>query len=283
MKKFCSVLFLLSVLVFAKDSKSSQPSPAHLAMCSGVKQCLNFDYPQCSTEEKKPNPDIKYDAAFCAPYIELKQRGLKPNDSRALDLFRYLGRQYRVIYKLEGKLPVSKEMMLYLFNNMDFTAQLVNAYQKTKYTIKYDSPDKKYFSGDNGDMFGNFVWLLNDSAGVNPGMHSVFFGRGRTQILGKKLGGTATAILDLREINKDSVSYEFRAIVSPSGAILNAIMNTGIFNNVVKGKIQEIIDNIESAAKEFASGNLKPIKNYAAFKNKKWAKNLKEFEEIAGK
>lgn len=278
MKKFYLTLFLLSALAFAKA-----PSPLHLAMCSGVKQCLNFDSPQCSAEEKKPNPDIKYDAAFCAPYIELRQRGLKPNDSRALDLFRYMGRQYRVTYKLEGKLPVSKEMMLYLFDNMDFTAQLVNAYQKTKYTIKYDSPDRKYFSGDNGDMFGNFVWLLNDSAGVNPGMHSVFFGRGRTQILGKKLSGTATAILDLREINKDSVSYEFRALVSPSGAILNAIMNTGIFNSVVKGKIQEIIDNIEKAAKEFASGNLKPIENYAAFKNKKWAKNIKDFKELAEK
>jgi hypothetical protein len=243
---------------------ASEPSKGHLAMCSGVKICLNYDFPQCSAKDKAPNPSIKYNADFCAPYVELKQRGLRTNDPKATDLFRYMGRQYRVTFKLNGKLPVSKEMMMYLFNNMEFTAQLVNAYRKTKYTITYDTPDKKFFSGDNGDnMWGNFVWLLNDSAGVGPGMHHVFFGRGKTKLLAWKLHGTATAILDLREINKDSVTYEFRAIVSPSGAVLNSIMNLSLFNNVVNGKVKEIVDNIQKAESEFSKGNRKPIANYA--------------------
>jgi len=273
--RFAFILFLLFSALYA------EPSVGHLAMCSGVKQCLNHDFPQCSAEEKKPNPNIKYNAEFCAPYLELKQRGLRINDQKAYELFRYLGRQYRVIYKLNGKLPVSKEMMIYLFDNMDFTAQLVNAYRKTKYTITYDTPDKKNFSGDNGDnLFGSFVWLLNDSAGRDPGMHHVFFGRGRTKILAWQLHGTATAILDLREVSKDSVAYEFRSIVSPSGAVLNSIMNLGVFNKVVNGKIKEIIDNIENAAQEFAKGNRKPISNYAAFKSGKWKTNLQEFEAV---
>jgi len=253
-------------------------------MCSGVKQCLKHDLAQCSEAEKKPNPNIKYNAEFCAPYIELRQRGLKTDDPRMRSLYRYMGRQYRVIYKLNGKLPVSKEIMTYLFENMEFTAQLVNAYRKTKYTITYDSPDKKHFSGDNGDnMFGNFVWLLNDSAGVNPGMHHVFFGRGKTKVLAWRLQGTATAILDLRDAGKDSVAYEFRSIVSPSGAILNSIMNLGIFNNMIKNIIKEIVDNIEKSASEFSKGNRKPIENYPPFKDAKWKKNLQEFEAITGK
>jgi len=271
-------LFLFSALYAA------EPSLGHLAMCSGVKQCLNYDYPQCSAEEKKPNPNIKYNTEFCAPYIELKQRGLRTNDPKAVELYRYMGRQYRVIYKLKGNLPVTKEMMIYLFNNMDFTAQLVNAYRKTKYTIKYDSPDRKYFSGDNGDnLFGSFVWLLNDSAGREPGMHHVFFGRGRTKILAWKLHGTATAILDLKEIDKNSVSYEFRSIVSPSGAVLNSIMNLGVFNKVVNGYIREIVGNIENAASEFAKGNRAPISSYASFKNGRWKNNLTEFEAVVKK
>ncbi|MDR0517566.1 MAG: hypothetical protein LBH25_11035 [Fibromonadaceae bacterium] len=273
-------LFLLATFAFAAD-----PSPGHLAMCSGVKKCLNYDFPQCSEKEKTPNPDIKYNAEFCAPYLELQKRGLKTSDSRAYDLYRYMGRQYRVTYKLNGKLPVSKGTIVYLFNNMDFTAQLVNAYRKKKYTITYDSPDKKYFSGNNGDnLEGSFVWLLSDSAGVNSEMQHVFFGRGRTKILAWKLHGTATAILDLRETNSaDSISYEFRAIVSPSGPTLNAIMNLSLFNNVVKGKIQEIIDDIEKAAQEFSKGSRKPIEAYAPLKNAKWQKNLKEFEEVVKK
>jgi len=273
---------LIIILVLLVSTLYAEPNPGHLAMCSGVKQCLNHDFPQCSAEEKKPNPDIKYNAEFCAPYIELKQRGLRVDDPKVRDLYRYMGRKYRVTFKLSGKLPVSKEMMIYLFDNMEFTAQLVNAYRKTKYTITYDTPDKKHFSGDNGDnLFGNFIWLLNDSAGINPGMHHVFFGRGRTKILAWQLHGTATAILDLRNIDDNSVFYEFRAIVSPSGAVLNSIMNLGIFNSVVNGKIKEIIDNIEGAAREFAKGNRKPIANYAPLKNEKWKKNLQEFELVA--
>jgi len=276
--KFILLFFLVSA-TYAKEVDLG-----HLAMCSGVKQCLNHDFPQCSAEEKKPDPNIKYNAQFCAPYIELKQRGLQTNDPRAASLYRYMGRQYRVTYKLTGKLPLSKETMKYLFDNMEFTAQLVNAYRKTKYTITYDTPDKKNFSGDNGDnLEGSFVWLLTDSAGVNPGMQHVFFGRGRTKILTWRLHGTATAILDLRETSKGSVAYEFRAIVSPSGSMLNSIMNLGIFNNFVKSKIKEIIDNIEKAANEFAKGNRKPIDNYAPFKTGKWMPNLLEFETITGK
>ncbi|MDR2580571.1 MAG: hypothetical protein LBC85_06220 [Fibromonadaceae bacterium] len=278
MRVIFTFMFLVASVLYA------QPSAGHLAMCSGVKQCLNYDLPACSAEEKKPNPDIKYNAEFCAPYIELRRRGLQVNDARAYELYRYMGRQYRVTYRVNGTLPVSKETMMYLFDNMEFTAQLVNAYRKTKYTITYDTPDKKRFSGDNGDnLFGSFVWLLNDSAGVNPGMHHVFFGRGRTKILAWNLHGTATAILDLKEINKDSVSYEFRAIVSPSGAVLNSIMNLGVFNNVVRGYIKEIIDNIEKASSEFSKGNHKPIANYAAFKDNKWQKNLQELEAVTRK
>jgi len=57
-------------------------------------------------------------------------------------------------------------------------------------------------------------------------------------------------------------------------------MNLGIFNKVVSGKIKEIIDNIENAAKEFAKGNRKPISAYAPFKNEKWKNNLLEFETV---
>jgi len=272
------IILALAAYAFA----ATEPNQGHLAMCSGVKICLNYDLPQCSEKDKTPNPDIKYNATFCAPYIELKQRGIQVSNPKVADLYRYLGRQYRVTFKLKGKLPISKEVMIYLFDNMEFTAQLVNAYRKTKYTITYDTPDKKFFSGDNGDnMWGNFVWLLNDSAGVGPGMHHVFFGRGKTKLLAWKLHGTATAILDLREVSKDSVKYEFRAIVSPNGAVLNKIMNLSLFNNVVNGKIKEIVDNIQKAASEFSKGNLKPIEKYAPLKNEKWKRNLEEFELIA--
>jgi pyrroline-5-carboxylate reductase len=282
--KLALILIFLTFFSMPLPAQQQEPNLKHLAMCSGVKQCLNYDYPQCSAADKKPNPDIKYNAEFCAPYIELKQRGLKLNDPKTYDLFRYMGRQYRVIYKVTGKLPVSKETMMYLFGNMDFTAHLVNAYRKTKYTITYDTPDKKNFSGDNGDnLFGSFVWLLSDSAGVDPGMHHVFFGRGRSKFLAWKLHGTATAILDLKDAGPETISYEFRALVSPSGPMLNSIMNLTVFKNLINKEIQGIITNIENSAIEFSKGNRKPIEIYPEFVTSKWKRNLQEFETIVKK
>jgi hypothetical protein len=114
-------------------------------------------------------------------------------------------------------------------------------------------------------------------------MHHVFFGRGRSKFLTWKLHGTATAILDLKEAGPKSVSYEFRAIVSPSGPMLNSIMNLKLFKSLINGEIQGIIDNIEKAASEFAKNNRKPIENYTEFKTTKWQKNLQEFDGIAKK
>ncbi|MDR3001522.1 MAG: hypothetical protein LBU89_09685 [Fibromonadaceae bacterium] len=270
--------FLLVPLLYAKQA----PSVGHLAMCSGVKQCLSYDLPQCTVEEKKPNPNIKYNAEFCAPYVELRGRGLRPSNHRTHDLYRYMGRQYRIVYQINGTIPVSKETMIYLFDNMEFTAQLVNAYRKTKYSIRYDTRDKKNFSGDNGgNMQGRFMWLLSDSAGTNPGMHHVFFGWGRTKIATANFSGTATAILDLKEVSKNSVAYEFRAIVSPSGPAMNVALN--LFSGVIKGMIKSIIEDIEKSASEFAKGNRKPIEAYAPFKDRKWQTNLREFDEVAKK
>ena len=270
---FC--IFFLAASLYAEDA----PDVEHSNMCSGIKQCLNVDLPQCSTEDKKPNPKIRYNASFCAPYVELRQRGLQPDNSMAYGLYRYMGRQYRITYEFNGTLPVSKEIMMYLFDNMEFTAQLINAYMKTNYTIKYDASDKKNFSGDNGGrMHGNFIWLLNDRAGTNPGMHHVFFGWGGVKIATTHFAGAATIILDLKEAGKNSVAYELRIIVSPNGPAMNIALN--IFYGVTRRMIRDTINDIESSAGEFARRNRVPIENYGPFKDEKWKKNLQELDTI---
>lgn len=251
------------------------------AMCSGAKICLKADVPTCSVADKKPNPAIKYDAEFCRPYWELKNRGVQLQTPRALEIYDYLGREYRVTYQLKGVLPVNESMLLYLFEHMPFTAHLVNAYRNTKYTIGYKSSDRRNFDGDNGgNLSGRFYWMMQDSLGQHKGLRNVFWGYGRTKVMMWKMHGVAVVFLDLYPIDKKHTRYDLRAVVFPSNGFLNGIMKMDMFRSVVQDKIFEIVSNIDKASNAFAKGDRAPIQKYGKFKEANLAKQLTEFEAI---
>jgi hypothetical protein len=268
------IALLVATGAFALDTKS---------MCSGPQNCYGESFKGCTAQDKAPREGVDYDAEYCAPFLELRDRGLNIHSAVALQMFSYLGREHRVIYEAKGVLPVTQSMILYLFDNMPFTAEMVNAYRGTEYVITYDKPDKSAFSGNNGgNLEGSFNWVLRDSAGHHPGLSNVFWGVGRTKLLAWRLKGTAIALLDLAPVGADSVSYRLRAIVSPSGAVLNAIMHMDIFKSVVSSKIGEIVENIQKAASAFASGDHEPAQKFAPLQKEPYKTQLKEFETIVG-
>ena len=270
--------FLIVVLVWANGVWASFDKAA---MCSGAKLCLHLDLPTCNTTEKKPNPDIKYNSEFCAPFLELKGRGLSLQSSKALEIYSYLGREYRIIYQVKGELPVNENMMRYLFDHMDFTAHLINAYQKTNYTIMYQTTDRRKFLGNNGgNLSGRFHWTLQDSAGQHKGLRNTFFGFGRTKVMMWKLHGVAVVFLDLYPVDNKTTRYDLRSVVFPANGFLNGIMKMDLFRNVVNDKIREIIENIEKASTTYAKGDLKPIEKYKVFSHPRWATQLQEFNAV---
>lgn len=251
------------------------------AMCSSAKICLYMDIAGCTAAEKRPDPDIKYDSAFCSPYRELKNRGLPLRSTKAFEIYSYLGREYRIIYQAKGVLPVNEDMMVFLFDHMDFTAHLVNAYRNTKYTIQYDSPDRKRFHGDNGsNLSGRFTWVLQDSAGHHKGMRNVFWGSGRTKVLMWKMHGIAVVFLDLYPVDKAHTRYDLRPVVFPANSVLNGIMKMDMFRKVVNEKIMEIVTNIEKASNAYAKGDRAPIAKYKAFQRADLAKQLAQFDAV---
>lgn len=251
------------------------------AMCSGAKICLKQDLPTCSAKDQKPNPDITYNEEFCRPFLELHKRGLPPRSAKAMEAYNYLGREYRVVYQLKGQLPVNEDMMLYLFEHMPFTAHLVNAYRGTKYTIAYNSSDRRNFSGDNGaNLSGKFNWILQDSLGHNKGLRNVFWGFGRTKIMMWKMHGVAVVFLDLYPIDKKNTRYDLRAVVFPANGFLNGIMQMDMFRNVVRDKILEIVTNIDKASNAYAKGDHTPINKYKRFQDPGLMAQLKEFDAI---
>lgn len=253
------------------------------SLCSGVKKCLNIDYGFCTEEDQKPWPKVKYNEEFCAPFVEITKRGLPadPKITGATEIYSRLGRQYRAIYENKGSLPLGQNVISYLFDNMPFTAELINAYLGTNYRLEYTSKDRRFFSGSNGrSLSGEFFWALQDSAGQKLGMRNVFFGYGHAQVLKWSLHGTAVAYLDMDPVSDKEIRYKLTAIVFPGNSVLNSIMQMRVFKSVVGDKIDHIVKDIKKSSGEYFGGNKEPMLKSASLKSMENVQYILDFENV---
>ena len=253
------------------------------SLCSGVKMCLDIDFGPCRAEDQKPWPKLKYNKEFCAPYKEITNRGFKADIGvpMSAEIYARLGRRYRVIYENKGTLPLGEDVISFLFDNMPFTAQLINAYLDSKYELDYTSANRRFFKGSNGrSLSGDFYWALQDSAGTKLGMRNLFFGYGHAKILKWSLHGTAIAYLDMEEVNRNKLNYKLTAIVFPGNTVLNSIMQMKVFKSVVNEKIDDIVDDIKKAAGSYFSGNKEPMLKSAVLKSDANVQYVIDFEKV---
>lgn len=277
MKFFLFLLFAIFSLSSAGPTKDELRRNA----CAAAKACLGTTLPRCSEQELTPVEGVRFDPDFCGPFKDLRDRGIDLQSPVTFEIFGHLGSRYRVIYETSGKLPVSGDMISYLFDHFPFTTVLVNLFQGTEYTIHYNSANQRLFSGNNGGhLFGDFYWVLQDSAGTGKGFHNVFYGSGRCKILKWNLHGIAVAILDMHPENGQT-HYRFKAIVFPANAVLNSIMKMGFFRDVVNSKIAEIIKNISESSESYVAGNHAPVDTSSILKSPRFASELAEFREVA--
>lgn len=255
------------------------------ALCSGMKACLSQDVFGCDSLDKRPISKVKYDAGFCAPYHELVKRGISTDMKTAYspEIFARLGRKYRVIYENKGELPLDENVISYLFDNMPFTAQLINAYLESGYILEYTHPNRRYFNGSNGrSLSGEFYWALQDSAGQKLGLRNVFFGYGHAKVLRWSLSGTAIAYLDMDPIPNRKLEYKLTAIVFPGNSVLNSIMQMDVFKTVVNDKIDHIVSDIKKSSGQYFSGNKEPMLKSANLKSSENVQNILDFEAVVG-
>ena len=85
------------------------------SLCSGLKTCLDVDFPGCSAGDKHPWPHLKYNSEFCGVYHEVVKRGFEPKAGvpMAEEVFARLGRRYRAIYENKGTLPMGANVISY--------------------------------------------------------------------------------------------------------------------------------------------------------------------------
>lgn len=251
------------------------------SLCSGLKKCMGMQMDFCTEDDLKPWPKTKYDAEFCEPYQEISRRGFEPDlrKPRVIEVYARLGRQYRAIYENKGTLPMNENEISYLFDNMPFTARLINAYLESNYSLDYNG-SRRYFSGSNGgNLSGDFYWALQDSAGAKLGMRNMFFGFGHAKILKWSLHGTAIAYLDMDKVSDRKLAYKLTAIVFPGNSVLNSIMQMRVFKSVVNDKIDEIVNDVKKAAGMYYSGNKEPLLKSGLLKGEN-AGYVGEFESV---
>lgn len=251
------------------------------SLCSGVKKCMGSQLDFCTEDDLKVWPKLKYDTEYCEPYFEISRRGfaLDLRKPRVIEVYARLGRRYRVIYENKGTLPLNENEISYLFDNMPFTARLINAYLNSNYTLEYNG-SHRYFSGSNGgNLSGDFYWALQDSAGVKLGMRNMFFGFGHAKILKWSLHGTAIAYLDMDKVSDRKLAYRLKAIVFPGNSVLNSIMQMRVFKSVVNDKIDEIVNDVKKAAGMYYSGNKEPLLKSGLLKGEN-AGYVVEFENV---
>lgn len=253
------------------------------SFCSGMYKCLDIKYEACTEKDMKPWPKVEYDNEFCGPYKEIVKRGFSTDIKKemVMDVFMRLGRQYRAVYSSEGTLPLEVNEIRFLFDNMPFTADLINAYLDTKYTLDYNSRDRRYFSGSNGNgLSGDFYWALQDSLGQKSVLRNMFFGYGYAQILKWSLKGTAVAYLDMDLVAPRKLKYKLTAFVFPGNSVLNSIMQLRVFKSVVNSKIDDVVNDIKKAAGMYYGGNRRPIAKSKKLQTPENARHIAEFDNV---
>ena len=253
------------------------------SLCSGLKKCLDVDFRGCSAGDKHPWPHLKYDDEYCGVFHEVVKRGFEPKAGEPMveEIFARLGRRYRAIYENKGTLPLGETVISYLFDNMPFTADLINAYLETNYELEYTSPNRRFFRGSNGrSLSGEFYWALQDSAGQKLGMRYLFFGYGHAKVLKWSLHGTAIAFLDMDEMPNKQIKYKLTAIVFPANSVLNSIMQMKVFKSVVNDKIDHIVSDIKKASGKYFGGDKGPMLTNARLKSFDNVQYVIDFENV---
>ena len=246
-------LALLASTVAAKPD-ADQPTPQR-AYCNLVRTCKIQDVTATCTEATSaPIAGVDLDASYCGWVRGFARRGIHPVTQDGMEMYRYMGSKYHVMYVVGDTVPVPMPALDYLMSNVPLAAKLINSYRGTKYTAEYPNPnDSLFFKGSNGRSLSGIarqLWIRDDHR------ERVYWGQGKVAVLRWKLIGNV--VIEFRAWPPaqaaDRTCYNLRFTMFPANSFVNTIMNMGLFKSVAIGKIQEILDDVMQASQAYAEG-----------------------------
>ncbi len=241
-------LALSSTLFFLLVGAGSPPlfaADTPLAEGCGLLARCGLTVPESCPEALKAGlDDVRYDEDRCREPRELARYGVDPAEAMGFRIFRYLGRRYRVVYAVEGELPMSPARLELLLDDLPLAAKLLSHFQKTQYTASYVDPStRRRFRGAKKGAIEGEAELV---AGGIRERTLFYYGFGASQVAFWKLRGRNLLRFEYRAA-ENGLSYSMRILVAPENAVINKIMGLGLFKKVVQGHIREVIDDIQAA------------------------------------
>lgn len=232
----------------AQAAPQQKPDPLRLRYCGLMKGCgLAAPDGWCPPEHSKGVAGVKYDGERCAEARELTAYGVRNDDLAGYRLFAFLGHRYRVLYAVEGEVPLSAARLGYLMSDLPLAARLLTRFQSTPYTAEYVDPQHRRFRGSKGSKLSGEADLI---AGGPDARTSWYFGEGTSKVGPWRLRGRSLMRFEFAPAGGDGrrVAYRIRIVSTPTNAMLNAIMNLGLFKSIVNGEIREMVEDVTLAS-----------------------------------
>ncbi len=248
----------------------------HRTYCAGMYHCLQETPQGCSAEQCARLDTFDYSAAYCSLFRDLSSRGLPSTSVQGRQIFQQISGKHRVEYALTDKLPMPGAVMVYLMNNLPFSAQMVNAYQGTAFEASYLDTTRRRFSATSENISGVFSTVLRNE----PQTSSLYYGYGTVDILAWRLSGTALILLDFEETGPQEITYTVRCLVFPHSVFIKSILNFSLFRRAVIGVLDRTFRAIQNSAMAFDRGEREPIARYPAFATPEGQQQLEAFQRV---
>lgn len=248
-------LAILLVLMAAASAahaadQPEKPDPLRVRYCGLLRGCgLAAPDGWCTPEQSKGVEGVRYDDKRCREARDLFARGVRNDDLPGYRLYAFLGHRYRVEYAVTGEVALSPARLTYLMNELPFAARLLTRFQGTRYSAEYLDPGRRRFRGNKGSKLSGEADLVSGSAQEGTVW---YFGEGASKVGPWRLRGRSLMRFAFAPAGADGkkVAYDVRVVTTPTNAVLNALMNMGVFKSIVNGEIREMVEDVTQASRK---------------------------------
>ncbi len=226
----------------------------------GLEEPENF----CPADSLIEKVSFPFDSLRCSEGRTLSARGVTPKHPLVgFRLYRFLGMEHRVIYDVVDSIELSPARLAYLLGDLPLAAKMLSHFREEPYTAEYTNDSKTHFKGTKGKRLSGEARLIS---GSTEEKRLFYFGSGRVEVGFWKLRGPALMDFSFRPTpSGKKTHYRMRILVFPGNGFVNAIMNMGLFRNIVLGKIREVLDDIQESAKVLAKQDGKNLSKYGVW------------------
>jgi hypothetical protein len=241
---------VLAVLPAAQPAPSPSPSPLAISLldpraCAVVRRC---GLPAAGCPAPKGDDGVTIDEPRCADVRMLAARGLALDSAAGQRVYRFLGRRYRVVYLLDGQVPVSSERLSFLIDDLPLAARLLTRLGRTPYTAEWLDAEHTRFKAGRGKGLHGDAERVSGSTGER---RLFFYGNGVSELGPWSLKGQALVEAQYGPAGPDGrhLGYRIRVVATPSNAAVDVIMHMRLFRSIVRGRIEDILEDIQEAAR----------------------------------